>query len=174
MSRAVAQWMPHFREAGELHGLCPYLLAAMCSRESGGGVFLTPRGPEGTGDRGHGRGLMQIDDRSHQAFLVRRLPDGRPAWQDARENILYGASLLAEYRKALGGELPAAVAAYNCGVERIRRVRALLAPDALPEVRLKAFDGCTTGRDYASDVLARWASFRGIERELLLRPVNVA
>lgn len=32
--------------------------------ETGGGDGLTPKGPGGTGDHGHGRGLMQLDDRT--------------------------------------------------------------------------------------------------------------
>ena len=43
-------------------GTNPFLLYAIGHRESGWGTTVSPRGPTGTGDNGHGRGLMQIDD----------------------------------------------------------------------------------------------------------------
>lgn len=159
LPRNVALWWPHFDEAGKYFMLDPFLLAAICARESGGGVYLVPRGPEGTGDGGHGRGLMQIDDRYHGEFIARKLPDGRFAWQDARENIRYGAGLLRQYLDQLDGDMPAAIAAYNAGPTRIGRVKRRLSIDAPLDIRLTAYDACTTGRDYARDVLRRRDEF---------------
>lgn len=152
--------MPHFTEAGMKMDLCPYLLAAVCARESGGGVYLVPRGPHGLGDRGHGHGLLQVDGRYHAKFLHMRLPSGALAWQDPRENILYGASLLRQNLRLLGGDLQAAIAAYNASWQRVRAVQRRLAPAVALELRLRAYDDVTTGRDYVSDVLRRWAGFR--------------
>ena len=50
--------------------ISPFIIAAILDRESRFGDALTPKGPSGTGDGGHGRGLMQIDDRFHQTFIA--------------------------------------------------------------------------------------------------------
>jgi hypothetical protein len=72
----------------------PLLIAAFMEQESGYGKGLSPRGPEGTGDAGHGRGLMQIDDRSHQAFISKTDSSGRPLWTIPYHNIKYGVGVL--------------------------------------------------------------------------------
>jgi hypothetical protein len=72
----------------------PWLIAAFMEQESGYGVGLRPPGPAGVGDAGHGRGLMQIDDRSHAAFLAKTDSSGRPLWTIPYENIKYGVGVL--------------------------------------------------------------------------------
>jgi soluble lytic murein transglycosylase-like protein len=80
-------------------GIDPFLIAALGDRESRWGNALSPRGPWGTGDAGHGRGLLQIDDRSFG-------PDENGVgsgdgwlashdWRDPETNIRKGAELLA-------------------------------------------------------------------------------
>lgn len=74
-------------------GLSPFLLAGFMEQESGFGMGLSPKGPTGTGDAGHGHGLMQIDDRSHREFLSKRTADGTPLWQIPYENLKYAAKV---------------------------------------------------------------------------------
>lgn len=74
-------------------GISPVLIAALMKVESDYGLTLSPSGPTGTGDGGHGRGLMQIDDRTHGAFLRELMPDGSPKWKNADENIKYAAKV---------------------------------------------------------------------------------
>ena len=65
-----------------------FILTALIERESGSGVYLTPPGPGGTGDNGHGRGLAQLDDRSHGVWLSQN------NWQDPEINLTYAGQLL--------------------------------------------------------------------------------
>lgn len=131
------------------------VIAGVGSRESGWGIYLTPRGPAGTGDSGHGHGLMQIDDRYH-AFAR------RGDWQNASSNIAYGAELLRQYidrmedysqGEGLGTnlmQLRAGLAAYNGGPSGVRRaLRFGRDPDTQ-----------TTGGDYSRDVLSRAGYFQ--------------
>lgn len=70
-------------------GVSPVLIAAIMDVESGFGTLLSPTGPSGKGDGGHGHGLMQIDDRTHGAFLAQRDSNGTPKWADPYENVKY-------------------------------------------------------------------------------------
>ncbi len=134
------------------------VIAGIGSRESHWGLALTPPGPAGTGDKGHGRGLMQIDDRWHVNFIQ----SGK--WTDPTENIIYGCAVLknsmALFEKRLGWTkslrlLQAGIAGYNCG----------------PSRTLQAYqdgqdiDFYTTGRDYSRNVLERagWFQLHGWE-----------
>src|SRR5215472_16710163 len=77
-----------------------YLIWAVMDRESLCGDALFPKGsPQGVGDGGHGRGLMQIDDRAHISFC-----EDISLWGDAYQNILYGATLLRTNIRKLGDE----------------------------------------------------------------------
>jgi soluble lytic murein transglycosylase-like protein len=136
----------HFRKAGEEWRVDPLLLAAVCDRESRGGMALVPPEPWGVGDKGHGRGLMQIDDRTWKTWLR----DHR--WQDALTNIRFGAEILRgemDRFAQTGHGIEAAIAAYNCGAARVRQ--------ALAEKR--GVDFYTTQQNYAADVLRRRAAF---------------
>jgi hypothetical protein len=73
--------------------LSPVLLAAIMDVESRFGDALTPPGPAGKGDGGHGHGLMQIDDRTHGTFLAQKMPDGTPKWANPYENVKYAANV---------------------------------------------------------------------------------
>lgn len=126
------------------------VIAGVGSRESGWGIYLTPRGPAGTGDSGHGHGLMQIDDRYHEFARSGE-------WQNATANIAYGAELLRQYIDRMedysrGGlmQLRAGLAAYNGGPGDVRRaLRFGRDPDTE-----------TTGGDYSRDVLSRAGYFQ--------------
>ena len=179
-------WWEWFEKSGGRHGLHPLLLAAICDRESGGGVYLWPKGPAGTGDwvlrlntatgrmervgdMGHGLGLMQIDRRWHPEFAAHRLQDGRFAWQVPEHNIEYAtAKVLRPALDALG-DLHLAVSAYNCGVGGVRKaLKKLRAGADIHAQRLKA-DSATTHRNYSADVMMRFACFEATARNLARR-----
>ena len=143
-------------EIAKSYGLDPAVAAAVVSRESGGGRLLGRSGnPADSGDRGHGRGLMQADDRFWKGLLNL---DGKgpeeDAWRYPAFNLAFGCWLLAKNLEALRDKFPgleenerlrAALAAYNCGLGRVMRA---LADGRDP-------DTATAGGDYGRDVLAR-------------------
>ncbi len=144
------------KEVAKTFALDPAIVAAIMSRESGGGRLLGKNGcPPGTGDRGHGRGLMQIDDRWHHAFLsIGEL------WKNHAANLAYGCYLLRKNLDIVNKRRPeldaneqfhVAVAGYNCGLSRA--LRALRR--GLP------IDHYTAGGDYGSDVMQRAEWLRG-------------
>jgi hypothetical protein len=110
------------------------------------------------GDGGHGRGLFQIDDRSHRDFLARNGaggPGGRPPVPAAAR---YAADLVRSnydfgvrngVREA--DRLRFALSAYNAG-----------AGGALAGHREGDSDRRTTGGDYGRSVLARWAVYQDL------------
>jgi soluble lytic murein transglycosylase-like protein len=155
----LARWATFFDAAARTYSLDPFFLAAICDRESLGGDALTPPGPTGVGDSGHGRGLMQLDDRAQAQFCAERLGDGTPTWQDAESNILAGAKVLFIALQALGSDYPAAVCAYNAGVNTARQALAALPAEATADQRVAALDRHTTGGNYVSDVLRRRDAF---------------
>lgn len=124
-------------------GLPTALLLAIASRETNMNDVI--------GDGGHGRGLFQIDDRSHTSFLTSQRanhPGGKPPVTAAAR---YAARLLKanlDYGRSHGVRardlLKFAVSAYNAG-----------AGGAIAGYREGDSDRRTTGRDYARDVLAR-------------------
>lgn len=102
-----------------------------------------------SGDGGHGRGVMQVDDRYHH---IARVTDfkGHP-----EVLIRYGCRMLADniawarrFRPGFKPEqhLKMAAAAYNCGRGGV--IKALPTGDC---------DARTTGKDYGADVLKRMA-----------------
>lgn len=142
--------------AAKYSWLNPSVIGGIGSRESGWGLLLSPKGPSGTGDGGHGRGLMQIDDRFHQSFIS----SGR--WRNPQDNITYAIDevLSRNYdyldrNTNLAGEnlLRGAIAAYNAGLGNVL--------DALSQGL--DVDYYTTGQDYSWDVLNRagWFQLHG-------------
>lgn len=152
IEREAEKYRPMIKEIADAVGLPCALVAAIGSRESQWGLLLTPEGPAGKGDHGHGRGLLQIDDRFHEFAKSGN-------WQDPHENISYGINLLASYADRLRtyyenmGLLKAAVAAYNCGTSNVKQAT----------MNAHDVDFYTTGRDYSKDVLNRagWFQLRG-------------
>ncbi len=138
------------------YGVPPSVLAGLGSRESHWGLALTPPGPSGTGDHGHGRGLLQIDDRWHVPFIQ----TGK--WADGNENIIYGGAVLKNCMDYFVKKdnwtmsyqlIQAGVAGYNCGPRR-----------ALDGYKIGyGVDYYTTGRDYSKNVLERagWFQLHG-------------
>lgn len=94
-------------------GIDPWLLARVIDLESRFGLALTPPGPGGTGDKGHGRGLAQIDDRTWRAWLQQY------DWRDPETNIRKGAEILADDLRIFDGDVRAALSAYNAGPTKV-------------------------------------------------------
>lgn len=117
------------------------LLGAISYRETLCGtspLLVPPRGgASATGDGGHGRGLMQIDDRYHSSFT------DTEDWKDPTLNISYALTrVLVPSFKSLG-DLQQAVAAYNAGNGPIRKSLSLG----------EDIDARTTGKNYSAEVL---------------------
>ena len=81
------EFWPLFQKAGSTYGVDPYILAGIALRESSFTFTLSNKSCSGTGDSGHGHGIMQIDDGSHMAYLI------LGTWGDCESNINYAASL---------------------------------------------------------------------------------
>ena len=133
-------------------GMDPWIIAAIGQRESEWGAALNPPGPAGTGDYGHGHGLMQIDDKTWGSWLASH------DWTSPYVNVRKGADILSsnmDYFASRGLEgdeqVQAALAAYNHGPGNVwANIEAGLSPDT-----------DTAGGDYASDVWARFQSWAG-------------
>ena len=146
----LVQWAPQFSMAETCFGLDPYLMAAICERESKGQWNVV-------GDSGHGRGLFQIDDRSHSGFTGARFDDSSPLWANPTLNAAYAARLFSHNLRGAGGDLIVAVGAYNCGLSRAIHVASTA---ATPLDKIKALDQVTTN-NYVSGVLSLYATFCG-------------
>lgn len=136
-------------------GLDPLLIAAVLDRESRGGLDLTPPGPSGVGDNGHGHGLMQIDDRSWAQWLA------TAKWWEPAVNISKGAEILnanfVRFEDAFDQTF-CAVAAYNCGPGNVHACLKSLPAWASDGAKRMAIDRRTSD-NYASGVLARRNAF---------------
>jgi soluble lytic murein transglycosylase-like protein len=142
--RATANgWIPFFVEAAEAFSFPVELLLAIASRETNIKNI--------DGDGGHGRGIMQIDDRAFPEFAN----SGQS--KDPRHNIHKGAEVLNGKRRFLSHNgvsgdllLRGSVAAYNAGEGRVlKRIK-----------HGQNIDSVTAHGDYAADVLARSQIFR--------------
>ena len=97
---------PEIAAAATRHHLEPRLLAAVAAQETGGPGADSGRNV--VGDGGHGHGLFQIDDRWHDFARS-------PGAMDPARNADYAAGLLASNLHRYGGDLRAALSAYNAG-----------------------------------------------------------
>lgn len=96
---------PAIAAAAARHHLDPRLLAAVAAQETGGPG--RDSGSNVVGDRGHGHGLFQIDDRWHTFARS-------PAAMDPASNADYAAGLISGNLQRYGG-VRAALSAYNAG-----------------------------------------------------------
>jgi hypothetical protein len=149
-------YLPDFAEAALLEGEDTALLCAICLRETlaGWAKGYAPKDSYlGRGDRGHGFGLFQIDDRGPYARLPRECPDATPMLQ-AR----WACQVLRDARRDLHGfeghpmRERATLSIYNAGAPRVRAAL-VLGHDP---------DSVTTGHDYGADVLRRRDRLRGL------------
>jgi hypothetical protein len=160
----LLQLRPLIEAIARSYDLAPAVVGGVISRESGAGRLLGKGGnPPGTGDRGHGRGLMQADDRFWKGLLNLDAHGGEEdAWRYPAFNIAFGCWLLHNNLAAVRKRFPAvkeeqalraALAAYNCGLGKVMQ--------ALEQGR--NVDAGTTGGDYGRDVLARaeWLKQKG-------------
>ena len=97
---------PQIAAAATRHHLDPRLLAAVAAQETGGPGADSGRNV--VGDAGHGHGVFQIDDRWH-AFAR------GPSAMDPAQNADYAAGLLEANLGRYGGDVRAALSAYNAG-----------------------------------------------------------
>ena len=92
--------------AATRHHLDPRLLAAVAAQETGGPGADSGRNI--VGDAGHGHGVFQIDDRWH--------PFARTAAaMDPAANADYAAGMIESNLRRYGGDVRAALSAYNAG-----------------------------------------------------------
>ena len=108
-SRLAAQgvaYAPEIAAAAKRHGLDPTLLAAVAAQETGGPG--SNAGHNVVGDGGHGRGIFQIDDRWHDFARS-------AAAMDPQSNADYAAGMLSGLLSRYGGDVRAALSAYNSG-----------------------------------------------------------
>jgi hypothetical protein len=93
-------------QAARSHGLDPKLLAAVAAQETGGPGASS--GNNIVGDGGHGHGVFQIDDRTWSFAST-------PAAMDPGKNADAAASILQDDLNRYGGNVKAALSAYNSG-----------------------------------------------------------
>jgi hypothetical protein len=93
-------------QAARSHGLDPKLLAAVAAQETGGPGASS--GNNIVGDGGHGHGVFQIDDRTWSFAAT-------PAAMDPAKNADAAASILQDDLGRYGGNVKAALSAYNSG-----------------------------------------------------------
>lgn len=99
-------YAPDIALAAAKYGLDPKLLAAVAAQETGGPGANGGRNV--VGDGGHGRGLFQIDDRWHDFAKS-------GAAMDPGANADYAAGMLSGLLRRYGGNVRAALSAYNSG-----------------------------------------------------------
>jgi hypothetical protein len=97
---------PQIEAAAAAHHLDPKLLAAVAAQETGGPGANSGRNI--VGDGGHGHGIFQIDDRSWGFART-------TAAMDPASNAEMAAAILADNLHRYGGDIRAALSAYNSG-----------------------------------------------------------
>ncbi len=169
--REAKKYTRLIEDAARRYKVSPSVICGIGSRESHWGLALKPPGPGGRGDfarrrprgerrtpeppdgPGYGRGLLQIDYDWHELARTGK-------WYDARENVMYGCTVLNNAKKFFQREssfrlnddqmLRAMIAAYNGG--------ATATANAIKAG--KDIDANTTGKDYSKDVLNRTGWFQ--------------
>jgi peptidoglycan hydrolase-like protein with peptidoglycan-binding domain len=144
VSRSRARgWAPIMSKAEKRHDLPAGLLLAVASRETDMEDIV--------GDKGHGRGLFQIDDRFHAEWLAAHGAPGPATTPRVGDAVEFAASMLeSNLAFAMQNGVPAAdqvrfaCSAYNAGPG-----------GALTGQRSGDCDRKTTGGDYGRDVLER-------------------
>jgi hypothetical protein len=140
-SIGTVAFAPQIAAAAQHYNLDPTLLAAVAAQETGGPGATS--GANVVGDGGHGHGVFQIDDRYH-AFA------STAAAMDPAQNADYAAGMLSGLLQKYGGNVHAALSAYNAG-----------SPTATGTVT--NWGGTKLG--YADSVLAHQAQLGGTSRD---------
>jgi hypothetical protein len=141
-SIGTVAFAPQIAAAAQRYGLDPTLLAAVAAQETGGPGSNS--GANIVGDGGHGHGVFQIDDRYH-AFA------STPAAMDPAQNADYAAGTLSGLLHSYGGNVHAALSAYNSG-----------SPSAAGTITNWG-GGVALG--YADSVMAHYAQLGGTARD---------
>ena len=146
----ASRWDTACAEAEKVTKLPPALLLAIASQETDMNDVV--------GDGGHGRGLFQIDDRSHRDFLARNgaaRPGGKPpvpvAARYAADRLRWNYDFGVRSGVREADRLLFSLSAYNAG-----------GGGALAGYREGDSDRRTTGGDYGRAVLARWAVYQSL------------
>lgn len=105
LASAGVAYAPQIASAAARYGLDPRLLAAVAAQETGGPGSNAGRNV--VGDGGHGHGLFQIDDRSHEFA-------SSPQAMNPASNADYAAGMLHELIGRYGN-VRQALSAYNAG-----------------------------------------------------------
>lgn len=161
--RSVLRWSGLIDEVCSMTGEDRWRFAALGLRESRWGDALTPSGdPCGTGDGGHGRGLVQLDDRYHRAFVE------SPAFLAPKQQLFYACGVLNDARAWFRVRMPALTdpdlleravyAAYNCGPGNVRK--ALTLGRVVDGELSHDVDAYTTGNDYSHWIWRRAAEMK--------------
>jgi len=140
-SIAPVAFAPQIVAAAQRNGLDPTLLAAVAAQETGGPGSNS--GANVVGDGGHGHGVFQIDDRYH-AFAA------TPAAMDPAQNANYAAGMLSGLLQKYGGNVHAALSAYNAGS---------------PTATGTTTNWGGTALGYADSVMAHYAQLNGSARD---------
>lgn len=129
--------LPYFKQSANRWNISIEVLLAVASRETQMGTNNYYLQNNFTGKDGHGKGIMQIDDRYHNFAKI-------TAPNNDRKMIDYGAQFLADLKQQFGN-IKDALSAYNAG------------PSAVRQAYMRGVDPdiYTTGGDYAKDVLQR-------------------
>lgn len=136
-------WLKFFEDAANKYAVDKYVLMAIASRETNCSPVYAYC--HKFGDNGHGRGLMQIDDRSHKRFLAKH--DGKP---QPEPSIIYGTNLLRSNLNRYAGDYHKAIAAYNTGPGNVdKSIKAGRSPDST-----------TAHGNYGADVIYRATVFK--------------
>src|SRR5579871_5944608 len=94
--------------AAARNNLDPRLLAAIAAQETGGPSVNS--GANIIGDKGHGFGLFQIDDRWHSDFT------SKPEAMVPAFSADYAAAMMQEFMAKYGYDLAKSLSAYNSGL----------------------------------------------------------
>lgn len=154
------RWGPFFSDAARQYGFDVSLILGIASRETNIEQIV--------GDKGHGRGIMQIDDRAFPDFI------NSGQWKDVRLNIAFGAYVLRTAYQTIARGQGLTLTASIRG-QRLSYVGARLDQDGLLRTAVSAYncggaayywmstkgdpDLGTTGHDYSHDVMLRGAEF---------------
>ena len=142
--KLAQKFQPMAEKLGAKYHVPPALVLGLMSRESGFGTLLAA---DGTGDNGHGFGILQVDNRSHT-------PVGGPFSEEHADQAMgiFNSGLQSVQKEhpswTPDQQLAGAVAAYNAGPGNI----ATQPTDAASWARM---DTGTTGNDYSRDTWAQ-------------------
>jgi len=145
----VARWAPQIAAAAAKHA-CELISADDLALDIAALIWRETRGKNVVGDDGHGHGLGQVDDRSHEPWL-----EGHADGMDPDSNVDETAEIYVTGLRAIAAAELARGAQHS--PEELRRIAMAAynhgAPGELHDIKLGAdhVDDHTTGHNYAED-----------------------